>query len=210
MTQRTVLALDLSTPHGQLAVVRGQAVLFEREFVSDRSHNSMLYAPLAEALVACRDVLNLIAVGVGPGSYTGVRIAIAAAQGVALSKKVPLLGWSSLATLSDAVQYQVVGDARRGQAYHAKVNGQRLLSLEVLPMSGLASAVQAELPAYTADLTVPSGFESAQLVLPSAKRLGLIVAALDHAELEHLAQQHLEPHYVQEAFITEPKKRGLG
>ena len=64
---KTVLAIELSTPCGQVAVVRGGEVLFEESFTSERSHNSRLYDPLGRALDAASGALDLIAVGTGPG-----------------------------------------------------------------------------------------------------------------------------------------------
>ena len=58
-----IFAIELSTPTGQLAVLRDGAVLYEGAFTSNRSHNSMLYAPLAEALAA------------GDGEVVGVAVA---------------------------------------------------------------------------------------------------------------------------------------
>ena len=93
----TLLALDLSTAHGSIAVVRGDDVLFRSTFQSERSHNAQVFAPLREALAAAGDQLTGIVIGNGPGSYTGVRIAIAAAQGIALSRNVWSVGCPSLA-----------------------------------------------------------------------------------------------------------------
>ncbi|MCX6855188.1 MAG: tRNA (adenosine(37)-N6)-threonylcarbamoyltransferase complex dimerization subunit type 1 TsaB, partial [Verrucomicrobia bacterium] len=92
MIERTVLALDLSSPRGVVAVVRGDAVLFESSFQSERSHNAQVFPPLREALEIIGDGKAVIAVGTGPGSYTGVRISIAAVQGIALSRGWPVVG----------------------------------------------------------------------------------------------------------------------
>ncbi|HRK16825.1 MAG TPA: hypothetical protein PK490_21265, partial [Prosthecobacter sp.] len=92
-----VLALDLSTPRGVIAVTCGAAVLFEAAFVSERSHNARLFAPLAEALAVIGERRARMVVGTGPGSYTGVRIAIAAAQGVAVSRGWTVAGLPTLA-----------------------------------------------------------------------------------------------------------------
>ena len=74
-------------------------------------------------------IQSLIAVGTGPGSYTGVRIAIAAAQGVALSRNVWCVGWSSLTAPDIEVpdSYPIIGDARRQSFYLARVENGRLL-----------------------------------------------------------------------------------
>ena len=47
--QRTVLAIEISTPRGQVAVVRGDEVLYSVEFTSQRSHNAQLVEPFREA-----------------------------------------------------------------------------------------------------------------------------------------------------------------
>ncbi len=51
----TLLALDLSTAHGSLAVVCGNEVRFEASFQSERSHNARVFAPLQKALAAAGD-----------------------------------------------------------------------------------------------------------------------------------------------------------
>ena len=80
-----ILAIELSTRRGNIAVTRGGQLVFEQDFTSHRSHNSMLYAPLAAALETAGTDLTKIIIGTGPGSYTGVRISIAAAHGVAVA-----------------------------------------------------------------------------------------------------------------------------
>ena len=115
--------------------------LITRCELAPRAHTHLLLpmaqAVLAEAAVAMTQ-LDLIAFGQGPGSFTGVRIATACAQGMAMGLDIPILGVSTLATLAQAqVQTQVqahIGalpddeanavihaaiDARMGEVYHA-------------------------------------------------------------------------------------------
>ena len=76
-----VLAIETSTPLGSIAVVEQSGnVLFSESFESNRSHNSMLFAPLQRALGTFSEI-DAVIVGTGPGSYTGVRIGISAALG---------------------------------------------------------------------------------------------------------------------------------
>jgi tRNA threonylcarbamoyladenosine biosynthesis protein TsaB len=199
----TILALDLSTPHGQLCVLQDKTVLFEQEFVSDRSHNSMLYGPLQQALAVATP--EVIVVGTGPGSYTGVRISIAAAQGIGLSKGSLVLGWSSLTTLADASHYEVLGDARRGMAYLAVIESGRLTSLTLHPVDAVPA--QGALLRVTADPKPLPSQPQVQPCLPSAQRLARILSTLPEAEIQQLSQCLLEPHYVQEAFVTQPKAK---
>ena len=74
------LAIETSTTRGSIALTRDGEVLLEQSFASERSHNSQIFAPLGEALELA--IPELIAVGTGPGSYTGARIGIAAGIGI--------------------------------------------------------------------------------------------------------------------------------
>ncbi|MGC4013199.1 MAG: hypothetical protein QM755_01595 [Luteolibacter sp.] len=64
----------------------------EREFCSDRSHNAVLLGPLGELMAGLSpEDIGLVLVGSGPGSYSGTRVGIAAAQGVALAAGCPVV-----------------------------------------------------------------------------------------------------------------------
>ena len=77
----------------------------------------MVEALLAEAGVALSEV-ELIAVGTGPGNFTGIRIAVALARGLALGLGVPLVGVTSLQALGFGHPAPLVClDARRGAVY---------------------------------------------------------------------------------------------
>lgn len=205
-----ILALDLSTAHGSIAVVRDDRVIFQSSFQSERSHNAQVFVPLREALVAAGDDLAGIVIGTGPGSYTGVRISIAAAQGVALSRGVWCVGWSSLTAPDVEVpsSYRVIGDARRQSFYLARVEFGRLLpDLEIVSAEE-AQQCLAEGNWLTFDAKPPLGAEAhVQLVRPSAALLARRVLSLSDEERTTLAQRPLIPHYLAEAFITVPKKK---
>lgn len=207
---RTLLALDLSTAHGSIAVVRGDDVLFQSSFQSERSHNAQVFAPLRDALAAAGDGLTGIVIGNGPGSYTGVRIAIAAAQGVALSRNVWCAGWSSLTAPDIEVpdSYPIIGDARRQSFYLARVeNGRLLPDLETVSAEIARERTADGQTWLTFDPKPPLELSHVRSAKPSALRLAQIIQTLGHAELDALIQQPLIPHYLAEAFITMPKKR---
>jgi tRNA threonylcarbamoyladenosine biosynthesis protein TsaB len=209
----TLLALDLSTAHGSIAVVKGEQVVFEAAFISERSHNAQVFAPLGEALEAAGDELEGIVIGTGPGSYTGVRIAIAAAQGVALSRDVWCLGWSSLTAphLDTPPCYTVLGDARRQSLYLARVEHGRLLpEVHILPPEQARERLDTMEPCLSFDAKPPlEGLPHLQLARPHAAKLALHIQRLAAAERETLTQLTLVPHYLAEAFITVAKKRGM-
>jgi tRNA threonylcarbamoyl adenosine modification protein YeaZ len=203
-----ILAIDLSTPCGHVALLDGDGVRFEQTFTSHRSHNSMLYAPLGAALDAAGSALQSIVVGTGPGSYTGVRISIAAANGVALSRNVPVSGLPSIAALSDAEEHLAVGDARRGKFYAAHIcDGRVIGEIDLLDESALRIWLEAHaaLPRFTSDATPPLGDVSIQPVKPNAVLLARNAAA-QHPEPQLL----IEPLYMQDAFITQAKPRTMG
>lgn len=205
----TLLALDLSTANGSLAVLCGEEVRFEASFQSERSHNARVFAPLQEALQTAGSDLGGVVIGDGPGSYTGVRIAIAAAQGIALSRGVWCAGWSSLAApeLPTGPNYRVIGDARRQSFYLAEVKNGRLMPEVETVSPEIARERCADGSAWlTFDPQVPLGLPQVIHTRPNAVRLAQIVAALPEAELRELIARPLIPHYLAEAFITKPKR----
>ncbi len=119
------LGLDCSSPYLALALYRSGVLASLSETVG-RDHARRLPAALsalfAEAGLTPQN-LGGVGVGVGPGSYTGLRVGVAAARGIAQGLGVPLRGESTLAAmaagvLSEAEPRGIVAlDARRGNVY---------------------------------------------------------------------------------------------
>ncbi len=119
------LALDTSTPRGSVALLRNDETLAEQTFARQRSGDGLFDAISA---ICSGFVPDLIAVGLGPGSFTGIRAGIAAARGLALPTQTPIKGVSSFDVLAltalplmpaDATALCVLADARRGEVYSA-------------------------------------------------------------------------------------------
>jgi tRNA threonylcarbamoyl adenosine modification protein YeaZ len=208
-----VLAIETSTPQGSVAVWRDDSAIFERTFTSERSHNSQLFSPLREALDAGGASLRAIVVGTGPASYTGVRIGIAAAQGLAMSRAVPVVGLPSVLginPLSDASSYRVCGDARRGSYFLAEVRkGVTVGEIALLDADGLRRChgeSSQSIPWFTFDARAPMELEGVRCLSPSAAALAAIAANLSDEFLQSLARQPLEPIYLGAPFVTMPKK----
>lgn len=124
-----LLILDTATPACSAAVVMGTAV-YERCAVVAHRHNQLLLRQcevvLAEAGLS-RSQLDAIVFGRGPGAFTGVRIAAAAAQGIAYALDRPVIPVSDLEALAQQLadrypslsRLLAVLDARMGEVYYA-------------------------------------------------------------------------------------------
>lgn len=120
-----MLALETSTELGSCALWRDGEIT-ERYCPSGRSHSETLL-PLVRELLADAGIaigqLAAIAFGVGPGAFTGLRVACGAAQGLAVAADLPLVPVSSLETMAFASGGNKVFsllDARMGEVYAAQ------------------------------------------------------------------------------------------
>ncbi|HEV3165907.1 MAG TPA: tRNA (adenosine(37)-N6)-threonylcarbamoyltransferase complex dimerization subunit type 1 TsaB [Isosphaeraceae bacterium] len=122
-----ILALDTSTTHAALALARSDGLIFTSQSDPKIRHGRALVASIRDLLVRAglsTGDLNLLAVGLGPGSYTGLRIGLAAAKTLAYVLKAPLVGIDSLEVIarnapSDSERVSVIADAQRGELYTA-------------------------------------------------------------------------------------------
>lgn len=118
----TVLAFDTSAAHCAAALLLPDGRCLNRLEAMDKGQAERLL-PLLEELLAEADVgwpdLTRIAVGTGPGNFTGVRISVAAARGLALGLGIPALGITRLEALAHGLPrpITVIEDARRDEAY---------------------------------------------------------------------------------------------
>ena len=102
----TILALDAAGAACSAALWRDGRVAGHRRRPMQRGHAEALMPLLLEVLAeAGMDFADLgqIAVGVGPGSFTGIRIALAAARGVGLAAKLPVVGVDSFSAVAAAL-----------------------------------------------------------------------------------------------------------
>ena len=119
-----ILALDTSTEYCSVALWQDGAVMERCELAGQRHSEiliGMVDALLKEAGLRIRD-MNGIAFGMGPGSFTGVRIACGATQGLALGANLPVTGVCTLEALAEASgKSRVIAalDARMGELYLA-------------------------------------------------------------------------------------------
>ena len=178
-----LLAIDTSTPQAVLALLRNDRLftrVVQRGDAGGRHGQHLL--PMVASLFAEAELpfqaLDAVAVGLGPGSYTGLRVGLTAAKVLAFALGKPLVGLESFTVLAQNVSddrdsVYVIGDAQRGdlyvQLFHRLEVGQLLQStgpIEVVEMM----AWVATLPAGT--LILGAGLERLRVAWPEGVTLG--------------------------------------
>lgn len=185
-----LLALDTATSAITVALLDGTDVLAEHTVLDARAAGELTAPGIEQVLAqAGRTVADIdaVAVGTGPGPFTGLRVGIVTARVLAFARDLPVHGLSSL----DAVAHEVVArgladgefvvatDARRKEVYWARyaADGRRLTEPAVDRPAELPADVRALPAAGRGPLLYPDAFAAALDVLDvSAAHLGLAVA----------------------------------
>jgi tRNA threonylcarbamoyladenosine biosynthesis protein TsaB len=193
-----LLAFDLSTRRGTIALVNEKQILGARDWPNDRRSSAPFFEALDE-IIREHGRPETIVIGLGPGSYTGTRIAISAAIGLEMTTGAALAGISSLCAISDEKDFCVIGDAKRASFFLARISGGLLKSdpelLSADEMNKRISSITTT-PVYSSD-QLPQ-FTSVKLRFPSAKLLCLRAQTAP----QNLARAPLAPIYLREPHIT--------
>lgn len=210
-----ILCLETSSPRASLAVIdpTEKEILWSASFETNRAHNAAIFGPVEELLTHHRGSLTGIAVGLGPGSYGGVRVGIAVANGIGMVLGIPAFGVSSLESWEvEADSYAVIGDARRRSFFVAEVRDRRLASGPDLISDEEADERISRLlsagAVVTADRTVADRWPEVLLSNPSAAKMATLPFIADIAAMESDSLPPLEPIYLRAPYITEPKRKG--
>jgi tRNA threonylcarbamoyl adenosine modification protein YeaZ len=122
-----LLAFDTATPAVTVALRDGSGVLADRTAVDPRRHGELLAPGIARVLADAgrdRSELTGVAVGVGPGPFTGLRVGLVTARALSASLGIPVYGVCTLDTVAFASRltgdYGVATDARRKEVYWAR------------------------------------------------------------------------------------------
>ncbi|MBO3700876.1 tRNA (adenosine(37)-N6)-threonylcarbamoyltransferase complex dimerization subunit type 1 TsaB [Roseivirga sp. E12] len=125
-----ILSIETSTTVCSVALTRGKDVIATQKLFLEKSHSNLLTVIIQDLIKACGFGLidfNAIAISEGPGSYTGLRIGVSTAKGLAYSLEKPLIAVSTLKAMAHEVsQYYTEDcllvpmlDARRMEVYTA-------------------------------------------------------------------------------------------
>ena len=126
-----ILGVDTSTPIGSVGLIDGENFVGEHSLNIVQTHSSRLIPAIDQILKWANltvHELDACAVGVGPGSFTGVRIGVGAVKALCYAIKKPIVGVSTLAAVADNLRYTnslicPILDARRNEIYGAVFHG---------------------------------------------------------------------------------------
>jgi len=182
-----------------VALARGENILAEAvEQTPERKTNafSLIEKVLADAKIL-REEIEVIAIGLGPGSYAGIRAAIALAQGWQLASGVKLIGISSADAIAAQAQagkifgtVNVVIDAQRGEFYQATWEISAAERKEISPLKIISAAEFGSLAPESC-----FGPAAGNILFPSATALIRLAAG----KSDFAAGENLEPVYLREA-----------
>jgi tRNA threonylcarbamoyladenosine biosynthesis protein TsaB len=196
-----ILALELSTAQGSIAWTGDEAELFSVGFANDRKHSGLFFENL-DACIGRFGKPERIVVGLGPGSYAGTRIALAAAIGLRAATRAELIGLPSLCAMAtDAEEFAVIGDARRQSFFWARVENRVCIEG---PLLCTDQELEHRLRAITCPVLSTETlvqFPQATVTYPAASWL----ARLASHEHQNVVTGELQPIYLREPHITQPK-----
>lgn len=202
----TILALEFSSEQRSVAVARGTTVLAGVTEAGARRTAAfdLIERTLAQANLE-REEIEAIAVGLGPGSYTGVRAAIALAQGWQLACGARTTGVSSVAAIAAAAQAEkvlgrvnVVVDAQREEFYLAvyEIQAATIREVETLRIAPVADLqFRAREGQVFVGPEAARHFSGGRAIFPSAAA----VSALAAGQERFLPAEKLAPIYLREA-----------
>jgi tRNA threonylcarbamoyladenosine biosynthesis protein TsaB len=189
------LIIENSTENGTVAVAGEEGILARRKFSKG-----------GELAVAIQEIFrefglpDEIVVGIGPGSYTGLRVASATAIGIQLALGCPAFGCPSVFGYPDA-SYHVVGDARLGAVFLASIENKRLVrGPELLPAEEFQSLRTSLAAAPIFAIGPIPGCGDLPIIRPEAEYL---------IQCRESFTPSLEPLYLKEPHITVSKDKSL-
>ncbi|MEQ8337846.1 MAG: tRNA (adenosine(37)-N6)-threonylcarbamoyltransferase complex dimerization subunit type 1 TsaB [Cyclobacteriaceae bacterium] len=217
-----IFSIESSTKVCSVAIHDGEELIGSQIYHLEHSHSSLLPEIIKQLLTNCNlelQEIDAIAISIGPGSYTGLRIGVSTAKGLAFVSNIPLISIDTLEMMCEGVQTEMLSnetllcpmiDARRMEVYCLVQNMERKLLWDTKPLVIEADSFSEF--AQTPVLFFGNGAEKCQPVLnapnhhylnnlhPDAKNMGrLALHKFENKDFEDLA--YLEPNYLK-AFRT--------
>jgi tRNA threonylcarbamoyladenosine biosynthesis protein TsaB len=210
-----ILAFEFSSAQRSVAIVQPGAATCE--VVETGGFATHAIAMIDGALRASgleREQIGIIAVGLGPGSYTGIRAAIAVAQGWQLARDIKLIGISTAEALAAQAQAEkitghvsIVIDAQRDEFYLATYEIDAAQCRETAPLRIVSRAeVRARLDAGETIVgpELSAAFGAGTVLFPRAAALGTLALNRSH----FVPGEQLEPIYLRQTqFVKAPPPR---
>lgn len=207
----TILAFEFSSEQRSVAIARGGSVLSEAIATGGRSTAAfaMTERVLKEAKLEREDI-ETIAVGLGPGSYTGIRAAIALAEGWKLACAINVTGVSSVAAIVSVAQTEkifgpvsAVVNAQREEFYCAtyeiaETSWTEIAPLKILTREAVFALSQGRIILGPEALKFPAG----RLIHPNAAAIANLAAA----QADSQSTEQLEPIYLRETTFVKLKR----
>lgn len=196
MIAPTILAIETCTAAGSVAVLfspdqTNEKVLANNEWMRSRSHAEVATPAIEDAVKIAGgwEKIDILAVGVGPGSFTGIRVGLNAARAIAWSTHRALVPIRSTDALIEAARS--AGVATRGDVIVAVLNAQMGLYFAAWEISSTAvtdpaafdvASLGEKLKALNKPVTLLG--ESADIVAPELQALGLVVHRMNATHLD--------------------------
>ncbi len=231
-----ILNLDTSTQVCSVVLASEGEVLGKRESHEDRSHSKLLSVFILELLTEHNletGKLDAIAVSKGPGSYTGLRIGVSTAKGIAYGSNIPLIGIGTLDALAyGAIQNKELSnlidenenvmicpmiDARRMEVYTAKydTSGEKLeeVSARIIDENSYSSELKNNKVVFLGDgsskcrneITSPNAIFIDNIFTSASNMTKLAESACKQNKFEDIA--YFEPFYLKDFIATIPKNK---
>lgn len=202
-----ILAIETSQAQASVCLCCNGNIVASHHWEAERNHDSHLFPALQHLLQQLGDApLDIILVGAGPGSYGGVRVALAAAVGIATvkcAKTVAICSWLGLVNADTAI----ISDARRGGWTLMQPNG----SIDVLTTDELKQRLNNGLQAASIESKETLAQNGIVLgtcgLIPSANGITRAWLNMDEEQQKNLLQTPPEPIYVRPPHITAAKRK---
>lgn len=209
MSGNATVVVETSTPKGSVGLWRD--AWQEKSFVSERSHNCAVFAPLQEMMAGlpARSIERIL-VGTGPGSYSGTRVGIAVAQGLAIAHGSAVVGLPSILATPSArtlSRCRAIGDARRGDWWWCDIiDGVCCEEPQMGNKEQLTEVLGDDVFIFSLEPIAERTFAcDVPQETPSARGLWQAWQALTAGQQQHFASQVLQPVYLKPPHITAAK-----